>query len=128
MKQSKDSVRIARRLFALCIENGQLNEQKLHNIFMLLKDKKPRNLAAILMSLVKNIRLHQESQSVLVKSAVELDPSLKQILQNTINQKYTSSFTFIYQTDHSLLGGLCIQIGDNVWDASLKKRLERLTA
>ena len=60
---------------------------------------------------------------VLVKSAVALDDGQKSLLHDKIAALIHATPVARYEVDPSLIGGLVIQDGDNLYDASIKTKL-----
>ncbi len=126
MKASKVATTTARRIFRLCMENGELNEA---NILMAIKkigSEKPRDFRGILHVLKRLIQAEYAKKNATVESAVELAPAEKGNITKSLRAKHGQDLNFEYKVTPDLLGGLRIQIGDNVYDSSVKSRLNRL--
>jgi ATP synthase F1 delta subunit len=63
---------------------------------------------------------------VSVTSAVELDPSLIEDIGKKIEEQTGRKVELTSTVDPDVLGGLVLQVGDRVLDASVRNRLERL--
>ena len=63
---------------------------------------------------------------VSVRSAVELDPSLIEEIGRKIEEQTGRKVELTSTVDPDVLGGLVLQVGDRVLDASVRNRLERL--
>jgi F-type H+-transporting ATPase subunit delta len=63
---------------------------------------------------------------VSVTSAVELDPSLIDDIGQKIEEQTGRKVELTSTVDPDVLGGLVLQVGDRVLDASVRNRLERL--
>lgn len=63
---------------------------------------------------------------VSVKSAVELDPALIEEIGRKIEEQTGRKVELTSTVDPDVLGGLVLQVGDRVLDASVRNRLERL--
>jgi ATP synthase F1 delta subunit len=63
---------------------------------------------------------------VTVTSAVELDPDVVKKLGAEIEQQTDRRVELTSNVDEELLGGLVLQVGNMVLDASVRNRLERL--
>jgi len=126
MKASKDAISAARRLFRLCMKDGSLNEDSLRKVFKTLAEKKPRNYEGILITLKKLTRLELARHKVLVESAEALDAVSAARVENDLKAKHGEGLTFEYLVNPDLLGGIRVRKGDDVWDGSLKSRLDRL--
>ncbi len=63
---------------------------------------------------------------VLVRTAVPLDPGQEQALSERVAAMIAATPIMQITTDPSLIGGLIVQVGDQVCDASVRNRLEKL--
>ena len=125
MKISKVATATARRLFGLCQTDGRLDDAKLRHAIALLIEAKPRDYVAILAALQRLTRLEFERRQVLVESAVALDDPSRERVVTGLTKQYGPDLVVEYQTTPALLGGLRIRVGNDVFDGSVKGRLER---
>jgi F-type H+-transporting ATPase subunit delta len=128
MKISKVAAATARRLFGLCHTGGRFDETKLRTVITRLVDSKPRDYRAILAALQRLTRLEIERRQVTVESAVELDEATRQRVVAGLAQQYGPDLVVQYQITPTLLGGLRIRVGNDVFDGSVQGRLDRLAA
>ena len=128
MKISKTAAAAARRLFGLCQTNGRFDETKLRNVIARLLEAKPRDFHAILSALQRLTRLEMERRQVNVESAVEMDDATRDRVVSGLANQYGQDLVISYQVTPSLLGGLRIRVGDDVFDGSVQNRLDRLAA
>src|SRR5262245_26607987 len=63
---------------------------------------------------------------VTVTSAVELDPSVVQSIGEEIERQTGQTVELQSKVDDDILGGLVLQVGNMVLDASVRHRLEKL--
>jgi F-type H+-transporting ATPase subunit delta len=63
---------------------------------------------------------------VTVTSAVELDPSVVERIGEEIEKQTGQTIELESRVDDNLLGGLILQVGNMVLDASVRNRLEKL--
>ena len=59
-------------------------------------------------------------------SAVELDPELVQRIGTEIEKQTGQTVELSSRVDDDILGGLVLQVGNKVLDASIRNRLEKL--
>jgi F-type H+-transporting ATPase subunit delta len=74
-------------------------------------------------------RLWQEENKILpvqITSAVELDESTVSNIGDRIGEKTGRTIELRSAVDPDILGGLVLQVGNNVLDASIRNRLENL--
>lgn len=126
MKISKVAAATARRLFGLCQSGGRLDDGKLRAVIARLVESKPRDFHAILAALQRLTRLELDRRKVTVESAVDLDSATRQRIVAGLAKQYGPDLVVQYELNPSLLGGLRIRVGDDVFDGSVQGRLDRL--
>ena len=63
---------------------------------------------------------------VTVTSAIELDPAIAEEVGAAVESQTGKSVELTSRVDESIVGGLVLQVGNMVLDASIKNRLEKL--
>jgi F-type H+-transporting ATPase subunit delta len=126
MKISKTAAAAARRLFGLCETDGRFDETKLKSVVTRLIEAKPRDFKAILSAIQRLTRLEIERRQVTVESAVEMDSATRDRVVSGLAKQYGPDLVIQYLITPTLLGGLRIRVGNDVFDGSVKGRLERL--
>lgn len=126
MKISKVANATARRIFRLCQSDGHLDEAKLSIAVKKIAAEKPRGYRGILGALKRLVRLDLDRRHVVVESATELDPESRERVAAGLVAKYGNDLTYEYRTNPELLGGLKVRVGSDVFDGSVKGRLDRL--
>jgi ATP synthase F1 delta subunit len=71
-------------------------------------------------------RSYNRSIDVTVTSAVELDPDVVKKIGKEIEEQTGQSVELSSRVDDAILGGLVLQVGNMVLDASIRNRLEKL--
>ena len=127
MKISKVAAATARRLYGQCQVNGQLDDNKLRDLVSKLIAAQPRDYRAILAAIQRLARLEMARREVLVESATALSASEGQRISAGLAKDYGDKLTIQFKTNPELLGGLSIKVGDDVFDGSVKGRLDRLS-
>jgi F-type H+-transporting ATPase subunit delta len=128
MKTSKEARRTARQLFRLCLVNGRLDESRVRSIVQKVISAKPRGYVAILESLTNQVRTEVENQRAIVESATPLDATMQSNLKASLSKKYGRELSLEFETKPELLGGIRVKVGSDVWDGTVKARLEALKA
>lgn len=126
MKISKVANTTARRLFRLCQTDGRLDEAKLSKAVRTIATEKPRDYRGILYALKRLVRLELERRHVIVESAEKLDAESSERVASSLRTKYGNDLTFEYRVNPEILGGLKVRVGSDVWDGTVKGRLDRL--
>ncbi len=126
MKISKKSQREARQLFRNCQSNGLLDENRVRQTVALLVEKKPRGYAGILSRMHRLVKLDLEQHAARVESATPLAEDVQAELQKRLEGVYGTGLTIAFSVNPALLGGLRIRVGSDLYDGSVKNRLEKL--
>ena len=128
MKISKQALREARQLFRICQVNGLLDENRVRQAVALLSEKKPRGYTEILSRLHRLVKLDLEARAARVESATPLPADMQNAVAGEIKTKYGNGMNISFSQNPALIGGLRIQAGSDLYDGSVKTRLEKLEA
>ena len=126
MKISKQAQREARQLFQVCLVNGGLDEARVRRAIAALVEKKPRGYVEILSRLHRLVKLDVAKRTAKVESAAATSPEQQAGLKVDLEKRYGAGLAVSYVVNPSLLGGLRIQVGSDLYDGSVKTRLEKL--
>jgi len=126
MKISKQAQRTARQLFHSCQADGLLDEGRVRQAFALVLAQKPRRYIEILSRLQRLVRLDVERRAARVESAAPLPADLQSDLTGRIKKHYGPSVDIAFSQNPALLGGLRIKVGSDLYDGSIRTRLEHL--
>ena len=128
MKISKEARRTSRQLFRVCMVDGKLDENRVRSVVEQVTAGKPRGYLAILEAFAGQVRAEVERQRAIVECATELDGHLKDQLKSSLSKKYGRDLELEFVSKPELLGGVRVRVGSDVWDGSVKARLESLKA
>jgi F-type H+-transporting ATPase subunit delta len=126
MKISKEARRASRQLFRVCMVDGQLDEDRVRQVVNKVSAAKPRGYMGILHAFVRQVRDEVQRQRAQVESASELDSTMRSQLQESLNRKYGRPLALEFSLKPELLGGIRVRVGSDVWDGTVKARLEAL--
>ena len=126
MKISKQALRDARQLFRGCQVNGLLDESRVRQVLSLLVAQKPRGFLGILSRLHRLVKLDLERRAANVESATPLAAGLQAELKGRLENIYGAGLSIAFTQNPALIGGLRIQVGSDLYDGSVKTRLEKL--
>jgi F-type H+-transporting ATPase subunit delta len=126
MKISKLAQREARQLFRSCQVNGLLDENRVRQTVALLLAKKPHGYVEILSRLHRLVKLELERRAARVESATPLPADLQADVTRRIRQIYGPGADIAFSQNPALLGGLRVQVGSDLYDGSVRTRLEKL--
>ena len=126
MKISKQAQRDARQLFRNCEVNGLLDEGRVRQTVALLSSKKPRGYVEILSRLHRLVKLDVEQHAASVESATPLTAEQQAQVRSQLGSLYGAGLAVSFSETPALIGGLRIQVGSDLYDGSVKTRLEKL--
>jgi F-type H+-transporting ATPase subunit delta len=126
MKINREIRRVSREMLRASFTDGQLDQGKVGSLVQSLIEKQPRNYLSILVNYKRLIRLEVEKRHARIESAGDLSPAVKSQITASLQRKYGSDLTTEFAITPELLGGLRIRVGSDVWDGSVRSRLQRL--
>lgn len=127
MKGSKESKRIARQLIRACLPQGRLDESRVRLVVARLKQDKPRGYLGILAAFAHLVRLELAKREAVIETATDLYPVLAANLENDLRERHGSDLNTVVRVNPDLIGGMRIRVGNNVWDGSVRARLQQLS-
>ena len=126
MKINKETRQLSRGLLRASFTDGQLDMGRISALVKSLVEKKPRNYIKVLESFQRLLRLELEKRSATIESASELSPWISTKLVANLKRKYGNELTTEFVVNPNLIGGMRIRVGSDVWDGSVRNRLQRL--
>ena len=126
MKINKETRQVSRQLLRSSFADGQLDRSRVSQLVKTLIEQKPRNYLKILDAYKRLLRLEVEKRSATIESASELAPEAATSLVQNLRRKYGLDLTMKIVVNPDLLGGMRIRVGSDVWDSSVRNRLQRL--
>jgi F-type H+-transporting ATPase subunit delta len=126
MKSTKDARKVSRQMFRHSFTAGKLDEEKISNMVQTVLATKPRRYIDVLKDYQRLLHLEVEKRHAVIESATPLNRSLGDRIVANLRVRYGEDLTTEFRTNPELLGGLRIKIGDDVWDGSVRNRLNQL--
>ncbi|MFZ4599161.1 MAG: F0F1 ATP synthase subunit delta [Terrimicrobiaceae bacterium] len=123
MKLSREARRQARELFALAFVNDRLDPDRLRTIADGLAAEKPRSYLQILKEITRLVRLETSEHHAIVESAVPLQAAEAKGFEQSLRSKF-GEITTEFRQNPALIGGVRVKIGSDVWDGSVRARLD----
>lgn len=123
MKISREARKAARELLNVSFVGHRLDGSRVSQISQRLVELKPRGYFQILKELTRLVRLELAKHHATVESPAPLSSSEQYNLEQSLKSKFGSDLTMEFQVNPSLLGGLRVKVGSDVWDGSIRARL-----
>lgn len=126
MTGGKEIKRIARDMVRTSFTDGQLDRGRVDSLIQSLINRNPRGFYRILDTYKRLLRLELMKRHAVIESAEPLDQQTTATVAMALGKKYGPDLTTEFVVNPQLLGGMRIRVGSDVWDGSVRSRLERL--
>ena len=126
MKINKEIRQLSRQMLRASFTDGQLDRGKVSAIVESLVAKRPRHFVDILQHYKRLLRLEIEKRHAKIESATQLAPQAAVNIVERLKKKYGADLTSEFVVDPTVLGGVRVRVGSDVWDGTLRNRLDRL--
>jgi F-type H+-transporting ATPase subunit delta len=126
MMINKQAKRDAKQLFRLCLVNGSLDDNRVRQVVEQAVAARDRDSPAILAHFLRLVKLDRLQHAVNVESVAPLPVELQSRLQADLTRLYGCGLTTAFECNPSLIGGVCIRVGSNLYDGSVRAKLRAL--
>ena len=126
MKLNKEIRQLSRKMLEASFTDGQLDPGRIASLVDSIIAEKPRNYINVLKNYKRLLRLEVEKRHATIETASEVDPAMRSEIVSNLKSKYGDDLATEFHVDSQLLGGMRIRVGNDVWDGSVRNRLERL--
>jgi F-type H+-transporting ATPase subunit delta len=126
MQVKKEVRQIAREMLRASFTDGRLDRGRLASVVDSILAKKPRNYLKILEFYKRLLRLEVEKRHARIETTTALAPQIASQISLSLARRYGNDLTTEFAVNPTLLGGMRIRVGSDVWDSSVRNRLERL--
>jgi F-type H+-transporting ATPase subunit delta len=126
MRVSKEVRQIARELLRASFTDNQLDQGRVVSVVDSVLTKKPRSYIKILDYYKRLLRLEAEKRHARIETATPLNSNVGSQIVSNLKKRYGTDLTSEFVVNPALLGGMKIRVGSDVWDSSVRNRLERL--
>jgi F-type H+-transporting ATPase subunit delta len=129
MNSPKQIDQFAKKLLALSKKaDGGIDAQKVSAVLSSLKRSKPRNLRQILQRYLALVKRTLRQRTAHIEHAGELQESAVAEIQSAFSSRYGVTLETATLANDDLIAGLRVRVGDDLYDASIRSRLDRLKA
>ncbi|ADE55126.1 F0F1 ATP synthase subunit delta [Coraliomargarita akajimensis] len=116
----------AKKLVELSKEDGLIAEAKVQEVLAALKQSSVRYPARTLKAYLRLIRRALAEQTAVVATPGALSADALTAIEANFSKLYDRPIQAVTETDTSLIAGVRVRVGDDLYDASVAGRLERL--
>jgi F-type H+-transporting ATPase subunit delta len=126
MKTNQQMKREAKQLFRWCLVDGALDESRVRQVVEAVLESKPRGYLSLLKLFQRWVKLEYAWHTAEVESAVPLPSDLERRVRAGVEEAYGPGITMRFATNPALIGGMRVQVGNDVYDGSIRSGLAAL--
>lgn len=126
MKRDQKITRLAKKLVELSKNKGVVTEAKVTEVLVGLKQVQHRHHLTVLKTFLSYLRREIALQTAVVMTPGALSDDALKAIEATYTKIYNRPVSAVIQQETSLIAGVRVRVGDDVYDASVAGRLQRL--
>jgi F0F1-type ATP synthase delta subunit len=126
MKTPRQAQREARQLFRLCFAEGSLDENRVRLVVARVLAAKGSGGLAVATRFLRLVRQDSARHHAEVASALPLPAHIRAEIEASLARQYGAGLITSFVDDPSLLGGVRLTAGSDVYDGSVKGGLAAL--
>ena len=126
MKRDQKITKLAKKLVELSKDNGVVTESKVSEVLAGLQQVQHRNHLKVLKTFLNYLRRELALQTAVVSTPASLSDDALKAIEVQFSKLYNRPVNAVTQGDTSLIAGVRVRVGDDVYDASVAGRLQRL--
>ena len=126
MKSDQKITKLAKKLVELSKDNGVVIESKVSEVLAGFRQVQHRHHLAVLKTFLSYLRREVALHTAVVATPVELSSDALGAIEAQFSKLYNRPVNAVTQQDTSLIAGVRVRVGDDVYDASVAGRLHRL--
>jgi F-type H+-transporting ATPase subunit delta len=129
MASGKKQIRqLARQFFKLSIVNGELSADRVTGVLQYIEAHRPPEMMAVLKAYQRLVAAQVAREQALVEHAGPMNDSVLTEIAASMTRKYGRRISSVSRRNDSLLAGLRIRVGDDVYESSVAGQLATLAA
>jgi F-type H+-transporting ATPase subunit delta len=106
--------------------NGVLDEGRVRQAVKSVAEGKPRGYVATLSHFYRLVKLDIERRTARVESAAPLSDEIATTVKAELAWRYGQDLNVSFAVNKDLIGGLRVKVGSDVYDGSVRARLNEL--
>lgn len=117
---------LARKLVAASLEDGQLSAARVEAVLALLRKQPERQRKPLLLAYLRLMRREEARSHLIIEYAGPLSDEARDAIVRNMSTRAGRKLTVETRELPSLIGGVRVRLGDDVFDASIATRLAQL--
>ena len=126
MNRDQKITKLAKKLLELSKDNGVVTESKVAKVLAGFQLVQHRRHLTVLKTFLNYLRREVALQTAVVSTPTELSDDALKAIEVQFSKLYNRPVNAVTQQDTSLIAGVRVRVGDDVYDASVAGRLQRL--
>jgi F-type H+-transporting ATPase subunit delta len=122
----KKSQQFAKQLFRLSLVDGVISPERVTGVLEYVEKHKPANPLQVLKTYQRLVATELAKSRAVVEHAGSIDNSVLKTIAATFSKRYNRAITAVGKPNSSLIAGLRVRVGDDVYESSVAGRLESL--
>jgi F-type H+-transporting ATPase subunit delta len=128
MRRARQNKRDAKQLWRLCLVDGSLDEDRARLVVDRVIESRHTGKSGILSQFLRLLRLDRALHAAQVASAAPLDAGTRATVEEGLARRYGRALAITFVVDPTLIGGMRLSVGSDVYDGSVKGGLAALEA
>ena len=126
MNNDQKITKLAKKLLELSKDNGVVTESKVAEVLAGFQQVQHRRHLTVLKTFLNYLRREVALQTAVVSAPTGLSEDAIKAIEVQFSKLYNRPVNAVTQPDTSLIAGVRVRVGDDVYDASVAGRLQRL--
>ena len=126
MIRDQKITKLAKKLLELSKDSGVVTESKVGEVLAGLQQVQHRHHLTVLKTFLNYLRREVALQTAVVSTPTKLSDDALKAIEVQFSKLYNRPVSAVTQTDTNLIAGVRVRVGDDVYDASVAGRLQRL--
>jgi len=128
MKTPREAGRDARSLWRFCVVDDSLDESRARQVVDQMIASTRTGAGAVLLRFLRLLKLDRDRWTARVESAAPLDPDARTEIQKGLTHRYGRTIATAFVVNPTLIGGMRVKIGSDVYDGTVRAGLDALEA
>lgn len=124
--QSKQAQQVAKQLFSLSLVDGAVSPERVSGVLEYVEKHRPANPLLVLRAYQRLIEVELAKSRAVVEHAGNVDNAVLKNIAAALTTRYKRNVTAVSKPNSSLIAGLRVKIGDDVFESSVAGRLQAL--
>ena len=124
----KQAQQLARQLLKLSLVNGEVSSERVAGVLQYIETHRPAHPAQVLAAYRRLIAVEVAKSEAVVEHAGPINPATLSTIAAQLSTKYGRKITATAKRNDTLLAGVRVRVGDDVYESSVAGQLETLAA